>query len=88
MTSTADSPLGKYGLSIHATKIAGRYRSMGAWWWHSRFTNFAGGTEDGQHVISININVLGAEKHIKNILVSEFAGKTKQVVTIKKSQVS
>lgn len=50
------------------------------------FTNFAGGTEDGQHVISININVLGAEKHIKNILVSEFAGKTKKKVIDKEKK--
>ncbi len=88
MTSTADSPLGKYGLSIHATKLLDGTEVWGHGGGIPGFTNFAGGTEDGQHVISININVLGAEKHIKNILVSEFAGKTKQVVTIKKSQVS
>ncbi|MCI0768153.1 serine hydrolase domain-containing protein [Bacillus sp. TL12] len=86
MTSTADSPLGKYGLGIHATRLPDGTEVWGHGGGIPGFTNFAGGTEDGQHVISININVLGAEKHIKNILVSEFAGKTQKEVMDKEKK--
>ncbi|MFB0843597.1 serine hydrolase domain-containing protein [Paenibacillus oleatilyticus] len=74
LTSTADSPLGRYGLGIHGTKLPDGTIVWGHGGGIPGFTNFAGGTEDGQHVISININVLSdAEKHINNILASEFA---------------
>ncbi|HDR7871855.1 TPA: beta-lactamase family protein [Bacillus wiedmannii] len=86
MTSTADSPLGKYGLGLHATKLPDGTEVWGHGGGIPGFTNFAGGTEDGQHVISININVLGAEKHINNILVSEFTGKIKKGLTDKEKK--
>ncbi|WP_410982265.1 serine hydrolase domain-containing protein [Bacillus cereus] len=86
MTSTADSSLGKYGLGIHATKLPDGTEVWGHGGGIPGFTNFAGGTEDGQHVISININVLGAEKHINNILVSEFEEKTKKELTDKEKK--
>ncbi len=83
MTSTVDSPLGKYGLGIHTTKLPDGTEVWGHGGGIPGFTNFAGGTKDGQHVISININVLGAEKHINNILASEFAAKSKKELTDK-----
>ncbi|MEI4623767.1 beta-lactamase family protein [Bacillus pfraonensis] len=86
MTSTVDSPLGKYGLGIHATKLPDGTEVWGHGGGIPGFTNFAGGTEDGQHVISININVLGAEKHINNILASEFAAKSKKELTDKEKK--
>ncbi|PFN00561.1 serine hydrolase domain-containing protein [Bacillus cereus] len=86
MTSTADSPLGKYGLGIHATKLPDGTEVWGHGGGIPGFTNFAGGTEDGQHVISININVLGAEKHINNILASEFVEKPKKELTDKEKK--
>ncbi|OJD70300.1 serine hydrolase [Bacillus sp. NH11B] len=86
MTSTADSPLGKYGLGIHATKLPDGTEVWGHGGGIPGFTNFAGGTEDGQHVISININVLGAEKHINNILVSEFTGEIRKGLTDKEKR--
>lgn len=86
MTSTADSPLGKYGLGIHETKLPDGTEVWGHGGGIPGFTNFAGGTEDGQHVISININVLGAEKHINNILASEFAAKSKKELTDKEKK--
>lgn len=79
MTSTADSPFGKYGLGIHGTKLPDGTIVWGHGGGIPGFTNFAGGTEDGQHVISININVLGnADKHINDILASEFAREAKK----------
>ncbi|MEY8735601.1 serine hydrolase domain-containing protein [Peribacillus frigoritolerans] len=79
MTSTADSPYGKYGLGIHGTKLPDGTIVWGHGGGIPGFTNFAGGTEDGQHVISININVLGnADKHINDILASEFAKEAKK----------
>ncbi|KOR84785.1 alkaline D-peptidase [Bacillus sp. FJAT-22058] len=79
MTSTADSPYGKYGLGIHGTKLPDGTTVWGHGGGIPGFTNFAGGTEDGQHVISININVLGnADKHINDILASEFAREVKK----------
>ncbi|PFD96771.1 alkaline D-peptidase [Bacillus sp. AFS023182] len=86
MTSTVDSPLGKYGLGIHTTKLPDGTEVWGHGGGIPGFTNFAGGTEDGQHVISININVLGAEKHINNILASEFAAKSKKELTDKEKK--
>ncbi|WP_081481599.1 serine hydrolase domain-containing protein [Paenibacillus elgii] len=74
LTSTADSPLGKYGLGIIATKLPDGTVVWGHGGGIPGFTNFGGGTEDGQHVISININVLSdAEKQINDILATEFA---------------
>ncbi|RBP30273.1 MULTISPECIES: serine hydrolase domain-containing protein [Bacillus] len=78
VTNTVDTPLGKYGLGIHATKLPDGTEVWGHGGGIPGFTNFAGGTENGQHVISININVLGAEKQINNILASEFAEKSKK----------
>ncbi|MBJ8008826.1 MULTISPECIES: serine hydrolase domain-containing protein [Bacillus cereus group] len=78
VTNTVDTPLGKYGLGIHATKLPDGTEVWGHGGGIPGFTNFAGGTKDGQHVISININVLGAEKQINNILASEFAAKSKK----------
>ncbi|MED4030358.1 serine hydrolase [Priestia megaterium] len=86
MTSTVDSPIGKYGLGIHVTKLPDGTEVWGHGGGIPGFTNFAGGTEDGQHVISININVLGAEKHINNILASEFAAKSKKELTDKEKK--
>jgi D-alanyl-D-alanine carboxypeptidase len=86
MTSTVDSSIGKYGLGIHATKLPDGTEVWGHGGGIPGFTNFAGGTEDGQHVISININVLGAEKHINNILASEFAAKSKKELTDKEKK--
>lgn len=88
VTNTVDTPLGKYGLGIHATKLPDGTEVWGHGGGIPGFTNFAGGTEDGQHVISININVLGAEKQISNILASEFAAKSKRNLRIRKRKVS
>lgn len=82
MTSTADSPFGKYGLGIHGTKLPDGTVVWGHGGGIPGFTNFAGGTEGGQHVISININVLGeADKQINSILASEFAQEPKKNLT-------
>ncbi|OFD04587.1 serine hydrolase domain-containing protein [Bacillus wiedmannii] len=86
MTHTVDTPLGKYGLGIHATKLPDGTEVWGHGGGIPGFTNFAGGTKDGQHVISININVLGAEKQINNILASEFAAKSKKEPTDKEKK--
>ncbi|MGH0949950.1 serine hydrolase domain-containing protein [Bacillus mycoides] len=86
VTNTVDTPLGKYGLGIHATKLPDGTEVWGHGGGIPGFTNFAGGTEDGQHVISININVLGAEKQISNILASEFAAKSKKEPTDKEKK--
>lgn len=78
MTSTADSPYGKYGLGIHGTKLP----DGTIVWGHG------GGFPDSPtlqaerktvNMSSININVLGnADKHINDILVSEFAREAKK----------
>ncbi|MGE7825535.1 serine hydrolase domain-containing protein [Paenibacillus sp. NPDC093718] len=82
LTSTADSPLGKYGLGIHQTKLQDGTIVWGHGGGIPGFTNFAGGTEGGQHTISININVLGdADKYIPDILASEFAVEAKKELT-------
>ncbi|OOZ85792.1 serine hydrolase domain-containing protein [Bacillus cereus] len=86
VTHTVDTPLGKYGLGIHATKLPDDTEVWGHGGGIPGFTNFAGGTKDGQHVISININVLGAEKQINNILASEFAAKSKKEPTNKEKK--
>ncbi|KPU54968.1 serine hydrolase domain-containing protein [Bacillus wiedmannii] len=86
VTHTVDTPLGKYGLGIHATKLPDGTEVWGHGGGIPGFTNFAGGTKDGQHVISININVLGAEKQINNILASEFAAKSKKEPTDKEKK--
>ncbi|MBE7097249.1 serine hydrolase domain-containing protein [Bacillus cereus] len=86
VTHTVDTPLGKYGLGIHATKLPDGTEVWGHGGGIPGFTNFAGGTKDGQHVISININVLGAEKQINNILASEFATKSKKEPTNKEKK--
>ena len=86
VTHTVDTPLGKYGLGIHATKLPDGTEVWGHGGGIPGFTNFAGGTKDGQHVISININVLGAEKQINNILASEFAEKSKKEPTNKEKK--
>ncbi|PKJ55552.1 serine hydrolase domain-containing protein [Bacillus sp. SN10] len=86
VTNTVDTPLGKYGLGIHATKLPDGTEVWGHGGGIPGFTNFAGGTKDGQHVISININVLGAEKQINNILASEFAAKPKKEPTDKEKK--
>ncbi|MGH1279033.1 serine hydrolase domain-containing protein [Bacillus basilensis] len=86
VTNTVDTPLGKYGLGIHATKLPDGTEVWGHGGGIPGFTNFAGGTKDGQHVISININVLGAEKQINNILASEFAAKSKKEPTDKEKK--
>ncbi|MCP1310835.1 serine hydrolase domain-containing protein [Paenibacillus tyrfis] len=87
LTSTADSPLGRYGLGIHGTKLPDGTIVWGHGGGIPGFTNFAGGTEDGQHVISININVLSdAEKHINNILASEFAIEPQKELTEKEKK--
>ncbi|KPV56102.1 alkaline D-peptidase [Paenibacillus sp. A3] len=87
LNSTADSPLGRYGLGIHATKLPDGTIVWGHGGGIPGFTNFAGGTEDGQHVISININVLSdAEKHINDILASEFAIEAKKELTEKEKK--
>ncbi|MEF7656595.1 serine hydrolase domain-containing protein [Bacillus thuringiensis] len=83
---TVDTPLGKYGLGIHATKLPDGTEVWGHGGGIPGFTNFAGGTKDGQHVISININVLGAEKQINNILASEFKAKSKKEPTNKEKK--
>nr|AFK65397.1 alkaline D-peptidase [Paenibacillus mucilaginosus K02] len=82
MMTTIDSPLGRFGLGIYETKLANGVSVWGHGGGIPGFTNFAGGTADGQHVISININVLGgAETHIHDILAPEFAIETKQELT-------
>ncbi|MDV6039142.1 serine hydrolase [Bacillus sp. SM-B1] len=86
VTHTVDTPLGKYGLGIHATKLPDGTEVWGHGGGIPGFTNFAGGTKDGQHVISININVLGAEKQINNILASEFKAKSKKEPTNKEKK--
>ncbi len=86
VTHTVDTPLGKYGLGIHATKLPDGTEVWGHGGGIPGFTNFAGGTKDGQHVISININVLGAEKQINNILASEFVAKSKKEPTNKEKK--
>ncbi|MGM2817240.1 serine hydrolase domain-containing protein [Bacillus cereus group sp. Bce001] len=86
VTHTVDTPLGKYGLGIHATKLPDGTEVWGHGGGIPGFTNFAGGTKDGQHVISININVLGTEKQINNILASEFAAKSKKEPTNKEKK--
>ncbi|MDO3678989.1 serine hydrolase domain-containing protein [Paenibacillus ehimensis] len=87
LTSTADSPLGRYGLGLHGTKLPDGTIVWGHGGGIPGFTNFAGGTEDGQHVISININVLSdAEKHINDILASEFAIEPKKELTEKEKK--
>lgn len=86
VTHTVDTRLGKYGLGIHATKLPDGTEVWGHGGGIPGFTNFAGGTKDGQHVISININVLGAEKQINNILASEFAAKSKKEPTDKEKK--
>ncbi|QIW21844.1 serine hydrolase domain-containing protein [Bacillus thuringiensis] len=86
VTHTVDTPLGKYGLGIHATKLPDGTEVWGHGGGIPGFTNFAGGTKDGQHVISININVLGAEKQINNILASEFTAKSKKEPTDKEKK--
>ncbi|TKH21132.1 beta-lactamase family protein [Bacillus wiedmannii] len=86
VTHIVDTPLGKYGLGIHATKLPDGTEVWGHGGGIPGFTNFAGGTKDGQHVISININVLGAEKQINNILASEFAAKSKKEPTDKEKK--
>ncbi|KKO53193.1 serine hydrolase domain-containing protein [Paenibacillus sp. DMB20] len=84
LTSTADSPFGKYGLGIHQTKLPDGTMVWGHGGGIPGFTNFAGGTEGGQHAISININVLGdADKHINDILASEFAREPQKELTEK-----
>ncbi|QWI17621.1 class A beta-lactamase-related serine hydrolase [Bacillus wiedmannii] len=86
VTNTVDTPIGKYGLGVHTTKLPDGTEVWGHGGGIPGFTNFAGGTEDGQHVISININVLGAEKQINNILASEFAAKSKKEPTDKEKK--
>jgi len=87
MTSTADSPFGQYGLGIYQTKLPNGTNVWGHGGGIPGFTNFAGGTEDGEHVISININVLGdAVKHIDNIIASEFAREPKKELTEKEKK--
>ncbi|PEJ07692.1 serine hydrolase domain-containing protein [Bacillus wiedmannii] len=86
VTHTVDTPLGKYGLGIHVTKLPDGTEVWGHGGGIPGFTNFAGGTKNGQHVISININVLGAEKQINNILASEFAAKSKKEPTNKEKK--
>ncbi|MFF2156995.1 serine hydrolase domain-containing protein [Paenibacillus chitinolyticus] len=78
MMTTVDSPLGNYGLGVFETKLPNGVSVWGHGGGIPGFTNFAGGTADGQHVISINFNVLGgAETHINDILTPEFAVETK-----------
>ncbi|MFS0841077.1 serine hydrolase domain-containing protein [Paenibacillus sp. 1P03SA] len=82
MMTTVESPLGNYGLGVHETKLPGGVSVWGHGGGIPGFTNFAGGTADGQHVISINFNVLGgAETHINDILTPEFAVETKGDLT-------
>ncbi|MFD7522807.1 serine hydrolase domain-containing protein [Paenibacillus chitinolyticus] len=82
MMTTVDSPLGNYGLGVIETKLPNGVSVWGHGGGIPGFTNFAGGTADGQHVISINFNVLGgAETYINDILTPEFAVETKQDLT-------
>ena len=37
MVTHTDTPLGKYGLGIHATKLPDGTGSMGTWWWYPWF---------------------------------------------------
>ncbi|GGF98768.1 hypothetical protein GCM10010912_49380 [Paenibacillus albidus] len=88
LTSTNDSPLGQYGLGIHQTKLPDGTTVWGHGGGIPGFTNFAGGTEDGQHVISININVLGdAARHIDNIIESEFTKEPKKELNEKEKKI-
>ncbi|AIQ68028.1 serine hydrolase domain-containing protein [Paenibacillus graminis] len=88
LTSTSDSPFGKYGLGIHQTKLPDGTIVWGHGGGIPGFTNFAGGTEDGQHVISININVLGdAAGHINNIIETEFTKEPKKELNEKEKKI-
>ncbi|MEK8212500.1 serine hydrolase domain-containing protein [Paenibacillus sp. FSL L8-0463] len=88
LTSTNDSPFGKYGLGIHQTKLPDGTTVWGHGGGIPGFTNFAGGTEDGQHVISININVMGdAARHIDNIIETEFTKEPKKELNEKEKKI-
>ena len=79
MMTTVDIPEGKFGLGLQKVILPNGVTL----WGHSGgipgFMNFAGGTEGGEHVIEININVMGnAPIHIESIYTQEFSGSPEQ----------
>ncbi|MBW5469115.1 serine hydrolase [Brevibacillus formosus] len=79
MLTTVATPHGKFGLGIQEVILPNGTTIWGHQGGIPGFTNFAGGTKDGEHVIAISINVLeGAVPHMENIQMTEFSGQAKQ----------
>lgn len=79
MMTSVDTASGKFGLGLQEIKLPNGVTLWGHGGGIPGFTNFAGGTEGGEHVIAININVLAdAAGHIANIYTQEFSGLTEQ----------
>ncbi|WP_409176387.1 serine hydrolase domain-containing protein [Brevibacillus fortis] len=82
MVTTVDTPHGKFGLGIQEVTLPNGTTIWGHQGGIPGFTNFAGGTKDGEHVIAMSINVLeGAVPHMENIQMTEFSGQAKQPST-------
>ncbi|GED57159.1 serine hydrolase domain-containing protein [Brevibacillus formosus] len=82
MMTTAATPHGKFGLGIQEVTLPNGTTIWGHQGGIPGFTNFAGGTKDGEHVIAMSINVLeGAVPHMENIQMVEFSGQAKQPST-------
>ncbi|CAI8702522.1 D-alanyl-D-alanine carboxypeptidase [Brevibacillus sp. IT-7CA2] len=82
MVTTVDTPHGKFGLGIQEVTLPNGTTIWGHQGGIPGFTNFAGGTKDGEHVIAMSINVLeGAVPHMENIQMTEFSGQATQPST-------
>ncbi|MED1799898.1 serine hydrolase domain-containing protein [Brevibacillus porteri] len=82
MVTTVDTPHGKFGLGIQEVILPNGTTIWGHQGGIPGFTNFAGGTKDGEHVIAMSINVLeGAVPHMESIQMTEFSGQAKQPST-------
>lgn len=82
MLTTVATPHGKFGLGIQEVTLPNGTTIWGHQGGIPGFTNFAGGTKDGEHVIAMSINVLeGAIPHMENIQMTEFSGQAKQPST-------
>ncbi|UIO42474.1 beta-lactamase family protein [Brevibacillus brevis] len=82
MLTTVSNPYGKFGLGIQEVTLPDGTTIWGHQGGIPGFTNFAGGTKDGEHVIAMSINALGdTVSHMENIQMTEFSGQAMQPST-------
>ncbi|MED1783247.1 serine hydrolase [Brevibacillus fortis] len=83
MMTTVATPHGRFGLGIQEVTLPNGVTIWGHQGGIPGFTNFAGGTKDGEHVIAMSINVLeGAVPHMESIQMTEFSGLANQPSTV------